>query len=220
MSTKRIDELQATFDQLDKASEKDKSAVKVKVKGSSESTGQVVIELKDKESADFVFQSENDKYILDLSTIQVPDWFILIVVHYIFDRDPTKRVGSLEGVEVKQIGATANYEVVKDYTYQSGNTKITVPKGFVYDRASIPKMFWLIIDKDSLSNVAPLFHDYLYRNGGKLEQRFVTPYKTFSREDTDNLFLELMEKCGVDNFRRNAAYQAVRRFAKGSWHDN
>ena len=69
----------------------------------------------------------------------------------------------------------------------------------MYDRASIPRIFWLIIDKDSLSNVAPLFHDLLYRYGGRLPPNLVSPYREFSREDTDKLFYDLMVKCGVDS---------------------
>ena len=110
-----------------------------------------------------------------------------------------------------------NYEVVEDYTYKSGTYSITVPKGFIYDRASIPRVFWVLIDKDSLSNVAPLFHDYLYRNGGELPANQVSPYRKFSREETDELFLELMTKCGVNKWRREAAYQAVRRGAMLAW---
>lgn len=214
-SRQRIDELQATFDRLDTVADKKESDVKVKVKGNTEATGQVVIELKDKESANAFPEFAEDQYVIDLSLLDIPETFIFETIRAIFLNQ--SKVGSLDGVKVKQIGATANYEVVEDYSYQSGTAKITVPKGFVYDRASIPRFFWVIIDKDSLSNVAPLFHDLLYRNGGRLEQRLVAPYRTFSREETDKLFLELMEKCGVDTFRRKAAYQAVRRFAASSW---
>jgi hypothetical protein len=68
-----------------------------------------------------------------------------------------------------------------------------------------------------LSNVAPLFHDLLYRHGGKLPQDKVTPYKEFTREETDELFKELMGKCGVGPVTREMAYRAVRTFSADSW---
>ena len=116
-----------------------------------------------------------------------------------------------------QVGATVDYDVVDDYVYDGGTYKITAWKGFRYDRASIPRIFWVIIDKDSLSNVAPLFHDLLYRHGGELPQERVTPYRTFSRLETDNLFRELMGKCGVGAVRRELAYRAVRNFSGFAW---
>lgn len=116
-----------------------------------------------------------------------------------------------------QIGAGVDYRVVEDYTYDSGAYRITVLNGFTYDRASIPRVLWVLIDKDSLSNVAPLLHDLLYRHGGALPENQVSPYRKFSRKDTDDLFLELMTDCGVKRWRREAAYQAVRRFSGFAW---
>ena len=107
--------------------------------------------------------------------------------------------------------------MVEDYTYESSGYKITVPKGFIYDRASIPGIFWVVIDKDSLSNVAPLFHDFLYRHGGKVEQKYVVPYRTYTREQTDDLFDELMKKSGVVDWRRKAAHKAVRTLSGPYW---
>ena len=156
-----------------------------------------------------------EPYEFDLSILSVPDSLITGIVSVIFSKE--NPVGSLPGVKVMQIGSTGEYEVVDDYTYQFKDYKITVPKGFRYDRASIPRVFWVIIDKDSLSNVAPLFHDLLYRYGGKLAQNQVSPYKQFSREDADELFLELMTKCGVMPLRRETAYKIVRAFAKSHW---
>jgi hypothetical protein len=119
-----------------------------------------------------------------------------------------------------QVGATADYDVAEDYIYDSGTYKITAWKGFRYDRASIPRIFWVIIDKDSLSNVAPLFHDLLYRHGGVLPADRVTPYRKFSRVEVDNLFRELMGKCGVSPLRRELAYRAVRNFSGFAWKNN
>ncbi len=117
-----------------------------------------------------------------------------------------------------QIGASKDYQVVEDYTYRADNKyNITVLSGFIYDRASIPRIFWVIISQDDLSNVAPVFHDLLYRNGGVLPISQVSPYRTFEREDVDNLFLELAKKCGVSPLKANIAYQVVRKFGGPSW---
>lgn len=206
--TAALEELQAELKRLD--SYEKHGGFKVEISGVSESSGKLNIAFTpSNQSAEGVFRQ------FDLGLLNIPDSLITQIIIAIFSKDPN--TSTLDGVKVRQIGATANYEVVDDYTYQSTNYKITVPKGFVYDRASIPRIFWVIIDKDSLSNVAPLFHDLLYRNGGKLPQTQVSPYRTFSRDDTDNLFYELMTRCGVSYLRRVAAYEAVRKFSGPHW---
>lgn len=212
-STKELD---LTFEQLDAYEERNPKKVKVEVKGRDETNGKVIIKLKDSKTAPELVQfGGGDKYTIDLSILTVPETYILNAIASIFNRDPN--ADSFPGVEVKQIGNTPIYEVTKDYSYAYKGSNITVPKGFRYDRASIPRVFWVVIDKDSLSNVAPLFHDLLYRFGGVLETKLVVPYRRFSRDEADNLFYELMGKCGVEEWRRSAAYEAVHTFAKSHW---
>lgn len=204
-----IQELQNRFKQIDREAG---STAEVELSGETESSAKLTVSTN---VVAFSAGSREVSYEFNLGGVLVPEDLITNVITAIFSRKDNP--GSLEGVQVKQIGATAKYEVVADYTYQWKNYRITVPKGFVYDRASIPSLFWIIIDKDSLSNVAPLFHDLLYRHGGKLAENLVSPYRTFSREDADELFSELMTKCGVRPWRRVAAYRAVRQFSQAHW---
>src|SRR4030095_15307944 len=122
----------------------------------------------------------------------------------------TSRAGRLPEVKLIGIGATGIYEVVEDYCYpidycsigrevpgespdyhdQSAShlCTVTVKAGFQFDRAHIHRIFWILTSKDDLSNVAPLFHDLLYRFEGKLHREWVKPYTTFTRREADNLF--------------------------------
>lgn len=215
-------EMQGQFDEIDSFSRRAPTTANVTFVGDTESEGRLFIRVQQSRGGSprlgGARSTQSQEYTVDLGFIeQLPDDVFIQIVKLIFSRGVQNGAGFLDGVKVKQIGATADYEVVEDYSYQYGPNKITVPKGFRYDRASIPRIFWLLIDKDSLSNVAPLFHDLLYRNGGRLEQNLVSPYRTFSKEDTDNLFFELMGKCGVNGWRQLAAYQAVKNLAQSSW---
>ena len=163
-------------------------------------------------------KKKRSEFDIDLSNIEVPDEYINEKFASTFLTQ--QQFPDCPGVKVMQVGATADYEVVEDYTYQGNGYQITAWKGFTYDRASIPRIFWVIIDKDSLSNVAPLFHDLLYRHGGVLPQDRVSPYRSFTRDQTDNLFKELMGRCGVDTIRQELAYQAVHQFAGPAWRAN
>ena len=218
VQTTDIQNLEDQLKQIDAQSD----LVKVRLMGENKSSGYLNITIERDSTATAASsdapKSTTPKETLlnyNLSKLDIPDEYIDQKISAAFTKQSDN--GTLPGVKVRQIGATKNYEVVEDYTYDSGKYKITVPKGFIYDRASIPRIFWVLVDKDSLSNVAPLFHDYLYRQGGVLPENQVSPYRKFSRNDTDDLFLELMTKCGVNRWRREAAYQAVRRGGGYAW---
>ena len=77
--------------------------------------------------------------------------------------------------------------------------RVIVPKGFVTDLASIPRIFRFLIVKNGRHRAAAIVHDYLCRL--KLD---------FSRVLADKIFREAMKVLGVPRFRRWAMYVAVR----------
>lgn len=56
------------------------------------------------------------------------------------------------------------WEVVEDWAYTLSNgTQIVIPKGFVFDGASIPRPLWAILSPTGLLLVPGLIHDFGYR---------------------------------------------------------
>ena len=219
---KKPSEIKRLEDQL-KELERHPGTVKVRVSGKKESSASINVAVEGIRSSSEPGQegkliSTKKSLDINLKNVHVPDEYINEKIAASFLTET--QIGTCVGVKVMQVGATADYDVVEDYIYDNGTYKITAWKGFRYDRASIPRIFWVIIDKDSLSNVAPLFHDLLYRHGGVLPTDRVTPYRRFSRVETDNLFRELMGKCGVSGVRRELAYRAVRNFSGFAWRKN
>lgn len=85
----------------------------------------------------------------------------------------------------------------------TGST-IIVPKGFINDLASIPRLFTRLIPVNGRHRYAAIVHDWLYANAnGKTVQGI-------DREAADKIFLEAMEVLGVAAWKRKAMYQAVR----------
>jgi hypothetical protein len=205
-----VAELEAKFEVIDKLSES--GSVTSDVGPSGNLRISVVPSAVSIEGVDFETE-EVEEITVNVDSVDIPDSYINQKV-----KDAFGEQGELPGVVVRQIGATGNYEVMEDYSYTT-NDKVTISalKGFVYDRASIPRIFWTIISKDDLSNVPPLFHDLLYENCGVLPKSQVNPYREFCRVDADNLFRELMQKSGVKSWRCELAYQAVRNFAGFAW---
>lgn len=99
----------------------------------------------------------------------------------------------------------------KDRTYTIGDTKdkIVVPKGFVTDYASTPKIVWLLgLSPHEQYSRAAIIHDYLYWSQG------------CTREQSDRLMLIAMKESEVGRLGRWLVYQAVNAMGKSSWENN
>ena len=78
-----------------------------------------------------------------------------------------------------------------------------IDAGFIFDFASIPKIFQLFVAPATGKYRKPaLVHDYLYRS------------KICNRKIADEIFLTLMKYAGVNYFKRHTIYLAVR---TGGW---
>ena len=105
--------------------------------------------------------------------------------------------------------------------------RITVPKNFVHDFASVPRFLWALISPLDLG-LASIFHDRIYRNGGQITTEFYHrgqwndafgPSNAWTREQADRLFARIMREQGVVKWRRRAAYAAVRAFGVEHWNN-
>jgi hypothetical protein len=97
----------------------------------------------------------------------------------------------------------------RDYYWYDAkrDRQMVIPRGFVFDLASIPKQLWWAIGPHQLSVEAALVHDWLYAHAGHLPGGVV-----YTRHEADLLFLEMMRGFGIRKTRRLAAYHAVRIF--------
>ncbi len=101
------------------------------------------------------------------------------------------------------------WRVARELVYYVGeegsDDKIVVPKGFVTDFASVPRLFWAFIPPDGSYTAAAVVHDYLYHT----QER--------SRKESDLIFLEAMEVLGVVWWKRKVMYRSVRMFGWIPW---
>jgi len=97
------------------------------------------------------------------------------------------------------------FELVGDYVYQIEEYSIRVPKGFVTDYASIPRIFRPIVLPYGKHSGASVVHDYLYSKGCDLD---------IERKKADKIFLEILKEEGVNPILARLMYIAVRIFGK------
>lgn len=77
-------------------------------------------------------------------------------------------------------------------------TLVKVPRGFVTDFASVPKVPLVYEVLGGIAQMPATIHDYLYSTG------------SVSRIEADNVLLEAMEVTGVSWFKRKLIYAGVR----------
>jgi len=115
--------------------------------------------------------------------------------------------GVIDDILVKSVGDNT-WELLEPFEWYG----IVVPKGFITDWASIPRLFWGIINPAGQIKAAALTHDYLYSKRGKL---YAQPPRT--RKQCDQIFLNIMVAVGMSWFKRTMAYTAVRAFGWIAW---
>ena len=101
-----------------------------------------------------------------------------------------------------------NRRLVRDFLTKSSIGSIIVPRLFVWDGASIPRLFWLYATPfEPEYETAALVHDYLC-NGGETCSGYVC-----TRREADYVFYELSIRYGVRRSRAMLMYSAIRLWA-------
>jgi len=103
-----------------------------------------------------------------------------------------------------------NWIVKEPLIYQVGISKdrVTVPRGFVTDLASIPPVLQSLIQQNGPYLLPAVVHDYLYWK------------QTCTRAQADRILLLAMIENKVPSVHRTAIYNAVRAAGSLAWADN
>ncbi len=91
------------------------------------------------------------------------------------------------------------FKLVEDFTAAG----VTVPAGFEFDGASVPRLLWTMFNPVGELFEASIVHDYMYENA--LE----------TKEKADDKFYEIAKMYGAN--RAWAAYWAVRLGGRGNY---
>ena len=131
---------------------------------------------------------------------------------------PTKEAGIFKRIWI-WFSTTRRWEVVEGYVYNYDGDNLLIPKGFVFDGASIPRLFWAVLSPTGLLLIPGLFHDYGYRydylwcDGQKWNDG---AGKAF----WDKLFLEIGEEVNGVHFANWIAWSALKIGGWVAWNNN
>lgn len=88
------------------------------------------------------------------------------------------------------------------------DTEIVVQRGFVHDKASIPRSLWALLPPFGPYTRPAVIHDYLYWT------------RRCTRLQADNLLMIAMKENGVGAFKRFLIYRGVRMGGRSAWNKN
>jgi hypothetical protein len=127
----------------------------------------------------------------------------------ILDRLHGDRIVKARG-GITAVGDLRNYVTSNPIVYEVMHTTktIVVPKGFVTDLASIPRLFRILLPRDDVYMLPAVIHDYLYWTQG------------CSRSEADSVLFLAMKEYEIDPFRRWIIYLGVRWFGAWAWRAN
>lgn len=91
---------------------------------------------------------------------------------------------------------------------QSALKLVVVPYGFVTDFASIPRIFWSLLNPDDDYAYAAVIHDYLYWDQGR------------SKHEADLILKYAMQDLDVSPTKAFLIFTAVDKFGHSAWSNN
>ena len=115
---------------------------------------------------------------------------------------------------------TRQWMVMEDYQIVlSDFLTIFIPRGFIFDGASIPKMFRGLLSPVGILLIAAIAHDYAYRYHCVMVGRYgLHPEKQYvSKYEADHLFLRIANLTNGLPCLNMIAYLAVRQYGIGAW---
>lgn len=99
------------------------------------------------------------------------------------------------------------YQLLEDLHIKLSNGfEITIPKGFIWDLSSTPRVIWWLLPPDGDFDLAYLIHDYLWIEKEKMRIEFEKQGLDFTRKFTDD---EMLLWANTTNSTRNVSLRNI-----------
>jgi len=103
---------------------------------------------------------------------------------------PTKEKG-LFGALFVWLFISRKWTIMKDWHFKLNGMDLVIPKGFIFNGASIPKYFWSWVSPTGILLISGMIHDYGFRYGTLLKKGKKSSIGPHSMAHFDKLFLSV-----------------------------
>jgi hypothetical protein len=107
-----------------------------------------------------------------------------------------------------------HWEVSKDWNFEVNGQAYVIPKGFLFDGASVPKYLASWLSPIGVLLIGGLIHDYMYKYETLLHKGKKTTCKTYTQKEADELFRDINIEQNGFHILNWLAYYALR---LGGW---
>lgn len=147
------------------------------------------------------FGVDQDEPIVHLKYEEMP--------HMIPIKIPTAGKGFWGAIWLWLIG-TRTWEIGKDWHFSVNGENYVVPKGFVFDGASVPKFLASWLSPVGVLLIGGLVHDYIYKYTVLIKKGKKEVSEVMNQKQADQLFRDINIEQNGFHFLNNLAYWALR----------
>lgn len=132
---------------------------------------------------------------------------------------PTAGKGFWGAVKIWLLGVRT-WEISKDWQFTVNGENYVIPKGFVFDGASVPKFLATWLSPVGILLIGGLVHDYVYKYTVLLKKDKQSTSEVFTQKKADQLFRDInIEQNGI-HFLNYLAYYALRLGGFLAWNNH
>ena len=155
-----------------------------------------------------LFGVDNDKELIGFTYKEMPHMKPVII--------PTAGKGFWGAIKMWILGGRT-WEIAKDWNYTLGGVNYIIPKGFVFDGASVPKFLASWLSPVGVLLVGGLVHDYAYKYTVLLKKGGKTTSDAMTQKEADIVFRDINIEQNGFQFLNYLAYWALRIGGFAAW---
>lgn len=107
------------------------------------------------------------------------------------------------------ITGVRTWEICKDWNFEVNGEKYVIPKGFVFDGASVPKFLASFLSPTGVLLIGGLVHDYAYKYTVLLKKGKKSTSEPMTQNEADQLFRDINIEQNGFHLLNNLAYWAL-----------
>ena len=148
-----------------------------------------------------LFGVDNDKQLVGFKAESMP---VMIPI-----KIPTAGKGFWSAIWMWLMG-TRTWEIGEDYHFTLQDQEFVIPKGFVFDGASVPKFLATWLSPVGVLLVGGLVHDYIYKYTVLLKKNKKETSKVLTQKQADVIFRDINIEQNGFHLLNYLAYWALR----------